>query len=343
MLKNKFGNKKNPVFIIAEAGVNHDGKLDLAKRLVDVAKDAGADAIKFQNFHAEEIVIPETEKAYHQTRAGEKTQYEMLKNLELSDDDFRSLKKYCDNKGIEFISSPYDIKSARLLKELGVKRFKVPSAEIINKPLLEEIAKYRKQVILSTGMANMDEIQRAISLLTYLGSKNITLLHATTAYPASYEQVNLNAMLTLKEEFGLPTGYSDHTLGIEIPVMAASLGAEVIEKHFTLDRAMQGPDHFASLEPDELKKMVSAIRNVEKAFGSSTKHLTEDEKKNIGYMRRSVHASRDIKKGERVFQNSISIKRPYDGAEPWDMDAIIGREIKRDVKKDEPVRLEDFL
>ena len=347
MKKVKIGDKLidegEPCFIIAEAGVNHNGDVELAKKLIDAAKDAGADAVKFQTFHAEEIVTLRTKKAIYQNRAKERTQYEMLKNLELRFDEFRELKKYCDNKDIEFISTPYDIKSVEFLNEIGINRYKVASADLINKPLIEAIAKTEKQIILSTGMATLGEIERTISLINDFGNKDIILLHCTTGYPTPYDQVNMNVLLTLKKAFGLPVGYSDHTLGIEIPIMAVSMGAKVIEKHFTLDRTMEGPDHFASLEPNELKKMVEAIRNVEKSFGSKRKERTDEEKKNIFFMRRSIHASKDMKQGEIIKENNIKITRPFDGIEPWFLECILGKKIKNNVKKDEPIRWEDLL
>ena len=337
---NIFGNR---TFIIAEAGVNHNGDIKLAKKLIDIAKDAGADAVKFQTFKAEEVVTSQGKKAIYQHRAKEKTQYEMLKALGLSFDEFRELKKYCDNKDIEFISTPYDIKSVEFLNEIGVNRFKIASADIINKPLIEAIAKTKKQIILSTGMATLGEIERTISLINDFGNTDIILLHCTTSYPTPYEQVNMNVLGMLKKAFGLPVGYSDHTLGIEIPIMAVSLGAKVIEKHFTLDRLMEGPDHFASLEPNELKKMVAAIRNVEKAFGSRRKEITDEEKKNIFFMRRSIHASVDMKQGEIIKEKNTKITRPFNGIEPWFLKIILGKTIKVNVKKDEPIKWEDLL
>ncbi|NQU99165.1 MAG: N-acetylneuraminate synthase [Parcubacteria group bacterium] len=347
MKKIKVGNKsigeKKPCFIIAEAGVNHNGDIELAKKLVDIAKEAGVDAVKFQTFHAEETVSLNSKKASYQDRAKEKTQYEMLKNLELSFDEFRELKKYCDNNSIEFISTPYDIKSVEFLNNIGVKRFKVASADLINKPLIEAIAETKKQIILSTGMATLGEIERTISLIYNLGNRNIILLHCTTSYPTSYDQVNMNILHTLKEAFGLPVGYSDHTLGIEIPIMAVSMGAKVVEKHFTLDRTMEGPDHFASLEPNELKEMVKSIRNIEKSFGSKRKEITAEEKKNIFFMRRSIHASIDIKTGEVIKANNIKITRPFNGIESWFIDVILGKKLKNNIKKDDPIRWKDLL
>lgn len=337
---NIFGNR---TFIIAEAGVNHNGDISLAKKLIDVAKDAGADAVKFQTFHAKDIVTLVSRKADYQYRAKEKTQYEMLKNLELTFDEFQKLKKYCDIKCIEFISTPYDIRSVKFLNEIGVNKFKISSADIINKPLIETIAKTKKQIILSTGMATLGEIERAISLINDFGNEDLILLHCTTSYPTPYEQVNMNILDTLKKAFGLPVGYSDHTLGIEIPIMAVSNGANIIEKHLTLDRTMEGPDHFASLEPDGLKKMVEAIRNVEKAFGSGKSEITEEEKKNIFFMRRSIHASEDMKQGGIIKDNHIKITRPFDGIEPWFLDIILGKKMKINVKKDEPIKWGDLL
>ena len=346
MKKIKIGDRligeEEPCFIIAEAGVNHNGDVELAKKLIDAAKDAGADAVKFQTFLTEEIVTLKGKKASHQDRAKEKTQYEMLKNLELIFDDFHELKKYSENRGIEFISTPYDIKSVEFLNEIGVNRLKVASAELINKPLIEAIAKTQKQIMLSTGMATLGEIERTISMINAFGNRDTVLLHCTTSYPVPYEQVNMDVLGTLKKAFGLPVGYSDHTLGIEIPIMAVSLGAKVIEKHFTLDCTMEGPDHFASLEPNELKKMVEAIRNVEKAFGRSKKEITAEEKKNIFFMRRSIHASEDIKEGEIIKGNNIKITRPFNGIEPWFLDDILGKKIKNNVKKEEPIRWDDI-
>jgi len=347
MVKIRIGDKlvgeDERCFIIAEAGVNHNGSVELAKKLIDAAKNAGADAVKFQTFKAEEIVTLRSKKADYQNRAKEKTQYDMLSALELSFDEFQELKKYCDNKDIEFISTPYDIKSVEFLNQLGVNRFKVASADLINRPLIEAIAKTKKQIILSTGMATLGEIERTISLINDFGNKDIILLHCTAGYPTPYDQVNMNVLHTLKKAFGLTVGYSDHTLGIEIPIMAVSMGAKVIEKHFTLDRRMEGPDHFISLEPNEFKKMVEAIRNVEKAFGNRKKQITNEEKKNIFFMRRSIHASKDMEQGEMIKKNNIKITRPFDGIEPWFLNIILGKKIKVKLKKDDPIKWADLL
>jgi len=330
-----------PCFIIAEAGVNHNGDINLAKRLIDGAKEAGADAVKFQTFTADELVTRDAAKAGYQHRAKESKQYEMLQNLELSYDEFRELKKYCGDKGIEFMSTPYDIKSVAFLDGL-VNRFKIASADLINKPLIEAVARTKKQVILSAGMATLAEIERAISLINGLGNGNIILLHCTTSYPAPYDQVNMKVLPTLQSSFGLPVGYSDHTPGITIPIMAVSLGARVIEKHFALDRTMPGPDHFASLEPGELKEMVKAIRDVEFALGSSRKELTDEEKKNFFFMRRSLHAAADIAEGETIKESNIKIVRPFDAIEPWFLDNVLGRRAKAAIKKESPIRWEDL-
>lgn len=341
--ENKLISKEKPCFIIAEAGVNHNGDINLAKELVDLAKDAGADAVKFQTFKAENLVTLKGKKADYQYRSKEETQYQMLKTLELSFDEFYELKRYCDNKKIEFFSTPYDIKSVEFLNEIEVNRFKIASADLINKPLIEAVTKTKKQIILSTGMATLGEIERTISFIKSFGNENIIILHCTSGYPTPYNQVNMNILNTLKTAFGLPIGYSDHTLGIEVPIMAVSLGAKLIEKHLTLSRTMEGPDHFASLEPDELKKMVDGIRNVEKAFGSGRKELTDIEKENIFFMRRSIHASKDLKKDEIINKNNIKIIRPNEGIESWYIDIILGKKIKTNIKKDNPIKWEDLI
>jgi N-acetylneuraminate synthase len=335
--------KVAPCFIIAEIGVNHNGNIELAKKLIDAANDAGADAVKFQSFIVEELVSNKTKKPDYQIRAKEKTQYEMLKNLELSFDEFKELKKYCDKKNIEFISTAYDIQSVEYLDEIGVKRFKIASADLINKPLIEAVAKTKKQIILGVGMATLGEIERTISLITSLKNKDIVLLHCTTSYPTAYDQVNMTVLSTLKTAFGLPVGYSDHTLGLEISVMAVTFGAKVIEKHFTLDRSMRGPDHFASIQPPEFNKMVEYIRNVEKAFGTAEKKIVSEEKKNIFFMRRSIHAAKDLKKGEIINEGNIKIIRPFNGVEPWFLDIISDKKLKCNVKKDNPIKWEDLI
>ncbi|ACO03060.1 MAG TPA: N-acetylneuraminate synthase [Persephonella sp.] len=331
------------VFIIAEAGVNHNGSIDLAKKLIDIAVDSGADAVKFQTFKAENLVNLYAEMAEYQKKnlGKTKSQLDMLKELELSFNDFEELKSYCDKRGITFLSTPFDIESARFLKELGLDIFKIGSGEITNYPLLKEIGSYRKKVILSTGMADLGEIEDALDVLIENGTekKDITVLHCNTEYPTPYEDVNLRAMLTIKEAFKVKVGYSDHTTGIEIPVAAAALGASVIEKHFTVDRDLPGPDHKASLEPDELKAMVRAIRNVEKALGDGIKKPSRSEIKNIPVARKSIVAKRDIKKGEIFTEENLTVKRPGTGISPMRWNEIIGKKAPRDFKKDEVINI----
>jgi len=334
--------KKPSVFIIAEAGVNHNGDLTTAIKLVDTAAKSGANAVKFQTFHTEDLVAPECKTASHQKRSQEDNQFTMLKNLELSKDEFRTLKTYCDTKHIEFISTPYDVGSVSFLNELGVHRFKIASAEIVNKPVIEAVAQTRKPTLLATGMATLGEIEQALSIFRGFGSNDITLLHCTTSYPTPYDQVHLRVMKTLETAFDLPVGYSDHTLGIEIAIMAVSLGATVIEKHFTLDRTMVGPDHYTSLEPDEFKKMVTALRHVEQAFGQREKTRTEEEQKNIRFMRRSIHAARDLCKGTRIEENDIVMLRENDGLSPWQRDVVIGRTARKNIKKHQPITWDDL-
>lgn len=326
-------------FIIAEAGINHNGSLELAKRLVDVAVEAGANAVKFQTFKAENVISEFANMAEYQKKnlGAEKSQLEMVKELELSYKDFEYLKKYCDDKGIIFLSTPFDIESARFLKDLGLEIFKIPSGEITNYPLLREIGSYGRKVILSTGMADLGEIEDALDVLIEFGTKreNIVVLHCNTEYPTPFEDVNLKAMLTIKEAFKVEVGYSDHTNGIEIPIAAVALGAKVIEKHFTLDKTLPGPDHKASLEPQELKAMVKAIRNVEKALGDGIKKPSLSEKKNINIARKSIVAKKDIKAGEIFTEENITTKRPGTGINPMRWNEVKGKKSVRNFKKDE--------
>ena len=322
------------VFIIAEAGVNHNGSFDLAKQLVDKACEAGVDCVKFQTFKSENLVNKNAQKAEYQienTRNND-SQFSMLKQLELSFEDFIELKKYCDSKGIMFLSTPFDLESIDFLATLNMPLFKIPSGEITNLPYLRKINSYKRDVILSTGMATLQEIKDALNVLK---DCKVSLLHCTTEYPCPYESVNMKAMETLKKHFNLPVGYSDHTKGIEIPVMAVSIGAEIIEKHFTLDKNMEGPDHKASLEPDELKNMVQAIRNVEKAFGTGIKEPQEAEKKNMDIARKSIVAKCDIKKGDIFTEDNLTVKRPGNGICPMKWDEIIGTKANKDYKEDE--------
>ncbi len=321
------------VFIIAEAGVNHNGSLELAKKLVDKACEAGVDCVKFQTFKAENLVNKDAKKADYQVdnTGNSDSQLNMLKKLELSFNDFVELKNYCDKKGIMFLSTPFDFESIEFLAPL-MTIFKVPSGEITNLPYLRKINSYKKEVILSTGMATLDEIQDALNILK---DCKVSLLHCTTEYPCPYDGVNMNAMITMRDKFNLPFGYSDHTKGIEIPVMAVAMGAKIIEKHFTIDKNMEGPDHKASLEPNELKEMVLSIRNVEKAFGTGIKEPQESEKKNISIARKSIVAKCDIKKGELLTENNLTCKRPATGISPMKWDSIVGTAAHRDYKEDD--------
>lgn len=331
------------VFIIAEAGVNHNGSIEIAKRLIDAAAESGADAVKFQTFRTELCISKYAPKAEYQKKATEKneSQFEMVKKLELNIGGHKELMGYCKKKGIMFLSSPFDLESIDLLNKLGVNIFKIPSGEIINLPYLRKIGSLNKKIIVSTGMSDLEEIHNSIDVLIGSGTEkaNITVLHCTTEYPASMQEVNLRAMLTIKDTFNVNVGYSDHTLGIEIPIAAAALGATIIEKHFTLDKNMKGPDHKASLEPHELKTMVEAIRNIEKALGDGVKKPSESEIENIGSVRKSIVARRDIEKGEIFSENNITVKRSGRGINPMRWDEVIGKIAIRDFKEDESIEL----
>ena len=324
----------NKVLIIAEAGVNHNGSFELAKKLVDKAAEAGVDCVKFQTFKAENLVNKSAKKAEYQVKNTGKndSQLNMLKSLELTYEQFGELKQYCENKDIMFLSTPFDLESADFLNNLGMEIFKIPSGEITNLPYLRKINSFKKDIILSTGMATLEEIKAALDTLK---DCKVSLLHCTTEYPCPYDSVNLKAMATLKKEFNLPVGYSDHTKGIEIPVAAVAMGAKIIEKHFTLDKNMEGPDHRASLEPDELKSMVYAIRNVEKSFGNGVKEPQEAEKKNIAIARKSIVAKCDIKKGDIFTEENLTCKRPASGISPMKWDEIIGTRAIKDYAEDE--------
>jgi len=332
------------IFIIAEAGVNHNGRLDLAYKLVDVAKEAGADAIKFQTFNAESLVSSKTPKAEYQKidKSSDESQLEMIKKLEISFDDFTKIKKYCDSKQIMFLSTPFDHPSIDFLYNL-VDFYKIPSGEIINYPYLRHIAAKNKPIIMSTGMANLGEVEEAINTIKTVNSKAIIyLLHCTTNYPAFYEEVNLKAMQTLSDAFKIPVGYSDHTLSIEISIGAAALGARIIEKHFTLDRELPGPDHTASLEPGELKEMIKAIRNIEKALGDGIKKPNKSEIEIRKVARKSLIAARDINAGEIIKKSDVIIKRPGTGIPPKYQEVIVGMRILQDIKRDDFFKWEDF-
>lgn len=327
------------VFIIAEAGVNHNGSLELAKQLINVAVEAGADAVKFQTFKADKLVSKTAQKADYQkqTTDSSESQYAMIKKLELGADAHHELMAYCKSKKILFLSTPFDHESIDLLHGMGMSIFKIPSGEITNLPYLRHIGSLKKKVILSTGMANLDEIEDALNILIGAGmqKEDITVLHATTEYPCPMDEVNLRAMATLAQAFEVKTGYSDHTKGIEIPIAAAAMGATVIEKHFTLDSSMEGPDHKASLEPHELIAMVKAVRNVEKALGDGIKKASRSEIKNIAVARKSIVASRAIRKGEILSAENLSVKRPGNGISPMRWDEIVGTPACKDYHEDE--------
>lgn len=333
---------KNNVFIIAEAGVNHNGDIEIAKCLIDKAAEAGVDAVKFQTFNTEKLVAKDAPKADYQvknTANNEENQYDMIKKLELSYEDHIELMNYCNNKNIMFLSSAFDLESIDLLNDIGIELFKIPSGEIENVPYLRKIAQSGKKIILSTGMSTMGDIEFALDLLKSEGAKEIIVLHCNTEYPTAMKDVNLRAMEQIKEKFNVEVGYSDHTLGIEVPIAAVALGAKVIEKHFTLSREMSGPDHKASLEPEELKNMVRCIRNIELALGCREKKVTESEVKNKLVARKSLICTKDIKAGEKFTEENIIAKRPGNGLSPKLWDKVIGKRAKRDFFKDEMVEI----
>ncbi len=328
------------VYIIAEAGVNHNGSFDLACRLVDAAKKAGVDCIKFQTFQAKNLVSHDALKAdYQKETTGDGSQEDMLKKLELTYDEFLELKRYCDQVGICFLSTPFDLESIEFLNTIDMPFWKIPSGEVTNLPYLTAIAKTGKPVVMSTGMCEMEEIEAAVGILKVNGTKEIRLLHCNTEYPTPFEDVNLQAMQTMSETFGLEVGYSDHTEGLEIPIAAVALGASIIEKHFTLDRNMEGPDHKASLEPSELEAMVKAIRNVEEAMGTGIKGPSESEKKNITIVRKSIIAARNIKRGELLTDNNLTTKRPGNGLSPMKWADVVGTRAIRDFSEDELIEI----
>jgi len=330
---------EHPCFIIAEAGVNHNGKVDLARQLIDAAAAAGADAVKFQTFHADNIVTNTAKKAEYQksTTSSNESQYEMIKNLELSDNIFQELSDYADSKGIIFLSTPFDEESVDLLDQIGVPAFKIPSGEITNFPLLKKIAEKKKPLILSTGMATLGEVEDAVNYVKTHGTEEIVLLHCTTSYPAPIKSVNLRVMNTLRCAFQIPVGYSDHTKGITIPIAAAAMGAQVIEKHFTLDRSLLGPDHQASLEPHELEAMVTAIRDVEFALGNEIKCPNEEEMEIKKVARRSIVAQKDLNAGEQLRENVLAIKRPGTGIEPKYFESVVHMKAKTAILKDQVI------
>jgi N,N'-diacetyllegionaminate synthase len=327
--------------IIAEAGVNHNGVIENAFKLVDAAVDAGVDYVKFQTFKAEKLVSKVAKKADYQiqnTNNSEDSQYTMLKKLELSHQQHEEIIAYCNKKGIQFFSTAFDLDSLQYLKDIGLELVKIPSGEITNYPYLRLAAQLFKKVILSTGMCTMEDIEAALNVFLSAGisKDNITILHCNTEYPTPYEDVNLKAMLSIGEKFGTDIGYSDHTLGIEVPIAAVALGASVIEKHYTLDKNMDGPDHKASLEPDELKAMVQSIRIVEKSItGSGIKEPSASEMKNIKIARKSIVAKTTIQKGEVFTEDNITTKRPGDGISPMRWDDIIGQKATKDFSEED--------
>lgn len=330
----------NNVLIIAEAGVNHNGNIEIAKKLADTAKECGADIVKFQTFNPQKLASKYAVMAdYQKENLGvEESQEAMLEKLTLKKEEYVELASYCKDIGISFLSTPFEIESLKFLNDLQ-DLWKIPSGEITNYPYLVEIARTGKEVILSTGMSELDEVESALNVLKSNGAGKITLLHCTTNYPAPMKDVNLKAMLTLKEHCNCPVGYSDHTRGIEVPIAAAAMGAAVIEKHFTLDRDMEGPDHKASLEPDELAEMVTSIRNIESALGGGVKMPSESEKVNIAVVRKSITANRYIRAGELLTEENLTTKRPGTGISPMRWNEVIGTKAIRDFDEDELIEV----
>ena len=331
-------NNKSTI-IIAEAGVNHNGSIELAKKLIDVASKVGADFVKFQTFKAKNLVTQTADKAKYQkkTTKTDESQFEMINKLELDRKTHEELIAYCQTKDIQFLSTAFDHDSIALLTELDIPMFKIPSGEITNLPYLRTIGGLGKPIIMSTGMSTLDEVSDALNVLIESGAdkEQITILHCNTEYPTPMKDVNLKAMLTIRDELGVKIGYSDHTLGIEIPIAAVTMGATVIEKHFTIDRALAGPDHLASLEPDELKEMIYSIRNIEKAIGDGVKEPSPSEIKNISIARKSILAKRPIKKGELFSENNLTVKRPGTGVSPMEWENIIGKNSDRSYEADD--------
>lgn len=330
------------VLIIAEAGVNHNGSMEMAKQLIDAAAVAGVDYVKFQTFKAEKLVTKDAKQAeYQQRNVADDSQYAMLKKLELSEAQHEELIAYCKEKGVKFLSTAFDMESVEYLHSLYLGLWKIPSGEITNYPYMKAIAQYGEPVILSTGMCEMMDVQNAVDVLCKYGLKKeqITVLHCNTEYPTPMQDVNLRAMQEIKEVVKVKVGYSDHTKGIEVPIAAIALGAEVIEKHFTLDRTLPGPDHKASLEPNELKAMVDAIRNIEQALGDGQKHISESERKNMAIARKSIVAARYIKKGETLTEENLCVKRPGNGISPMRWEEVIGTKAIRDFAEDEQIEI----
>lgn len=324
-------------YVIAEAGVNHNGSIQLAKQLIEAARKAGADAIKFQSFKAERLVTQTAEKAEYQKghSPSHETQFEMIRKLELSEEGHQALIEHSRKLDIDFLSSPFDEQSADFLDRYGVRQFKIPSGEITNHPFLLHVARKMKRMILSTGMSTLAEVDKALDIVYSTGNRDVVLLHCVTEYPAPVDQINLSAMLTMKHAFKVPIGYSDHTMGNEITIAAVALGAEVIEKHFTIDKNLEGPDHKASLEPEELKRMILSIRNVEKALGDGIKKPAFCELENLKVARKSIIAASKIKKGDLLTARNLTIKRPGTGISPIEWFSVLGRKAARDFEEDE--------
>jgi len=327
------------VFIIAEAGVNHNGSFEKALELIQVAKDAGADAVKFQTFVPELVMTSNAAKAEYQIKTTEinETQLEMAKKIQLPLDDFGKLKERCDRLEIEFMSTAFDEVSVETLRKLGLKRLKIPSGEITNLSYLRQLGRLNKPIVMSTGMATLREVKAAMDVLIEVGIKknDLTILHCNTQYPTPMADANLKSMLTIQNELGVKIGYSDHTLGIEVPIAAVAMGATIIEKHFTLARTLPGPDHKASLEPDELKSMVRSIRNIEKALGNGIKHPSQSEIKNIPIARKSIVARKSIKKGEVFSDKNLTVKRPGTGISPMKWDEVVGKFADKEYQPDD--------
>lgn len=334
------------VLIIAEAGVNHNGSLDIAKQLIDVAAASGADYVKFQTFKTEKNISRTAKKAAYQIEntGNTESQFEMVKKLELDEEKHQILVKHCNEKGIKFLSTAFDYESVDLLETLGIDLYKIPSGEITNKPFLKKIASKKKPIILSTGMADIGEIEDALDVLYACGidRNDITVLHCNTEYPTPLRDVNLRAMNTIKEAFKVDVGYSDHTLGIEVAIAAVARGAVCIEKHFTLDRNMEGPDHCASLEPNELKEMVRCIRGIEVALGNGIKKPSNSERKNIAIARKSIHTAKGLKKGQLLTEGDLIMKRPGTGISPMNMELVVGKKLLTDLDEDTLITFKDL-
>ena len=325
-------------YFIAEAGVNHDGDLDQARRLVDVAAEAGADAVKFQTFTADRLVSPDAPKAaYQEETDAADTQYEMLRRLELPREAHRELIDYCDSQGVQFLSTPFDTASATFLDSLDLPAIKLGSGELDNVPLLNHVAGFGRPMLVSTGMSTLSEVETALDAIRAAGAPPVALFHCTSAYPAPLDEVNLRAMRTIDEHFDVPVGYSDHTTQVETPAFAVAAGARLVEKHFTLDKTLPGPDHAASLEPDELSRAVSLVRDATTALGSAEKRPTESELENRAVVRKSLHAATEIREGDRFTESNVSVVRPADGLSPGAFDRLRGARATRDIDVGEAI------